>query len=174
MPRQLPPNRLLRISEAQALVLKNWKEGVNIEQASGRSIDELRLGAAASRWRLAVEHRRQGNAILRLPQPLYRAATSRFYYAMYHAIRAAAYVFHEGDDHQEHTRLPAKTPTDFPSPDQWENALKSAREHRNRADYDPHPASDTGFRPVALELKAEVDQLLPLTRRYLSSKGCHL
>ena len=174
MPTPLPSTRLLRISEANAVLLGNWKEGVSIESASGLAIDDLRLRAAASRWRLAVEHRRQANIVLRLPRPIYRAATSRLYYAMYHAIRAAAYVFHGGDDHQEHLRLPAHTPQDFPAHHQWENALKSAREHRNRADYDPHPASDRLFRTIAFQLKKEADELLPMTRTYLFTKGCHL
>ena len=40
----------------------------------------------------------------------YRASVSRSYYAMYHAMRAAVFVFHGGDDHQEHKILPAKHP----------------------------------------------------------------
>jgi uncharacterized protein (UPF0332 family) len=165
---------LLRISQANAILLRNWKEGISIEQSSGCSIEDLALGAAAYRWRLAVEHRRQANAILRLSRPLYRAATSRLYYAMYHAIRAAAYVSHGGDDHQEHAKLPSNTPVDFPAHDQWENALKSAREHRNQADYDPHPLADHVFRPIAIQLKSDADQLLPIARRYLLAKGCRL
>ncbi len=111
---------------------------------------------------------------MKLPKPFYRAATSRLYYAMYHAIRAAAYVFHNGDDHQEHSVLPLHLPTDFPNGQKWQNSLKSAREYRNSADYDPHPLSDAAFKVPALQLTTEVDELLVVARTYLAGKGCPL
>lgn len=172
--KRLPPSRLIRISEAEGQLVQNWKEGVSLQAAASATIDALLLSAGAYRWRLAVGHRRDANVLMRLPKPLYRSATSRFYYAMYHAVRAAVYVFHRGDDHQEHSQLPLNLPADFPNSQQWKNSLKSAREYRNRADYDPHPLSDAAFKLGALQLKAEAAELLPLARLYLVGKGCPL
>jgi uncharacterized protein (UPF0332 family) len=174
MPKILPNQRLLRISLARKQRLADWKEGVSIESDSGRTVTQLTCLVAADRWRLASEHRRQATNLLKVSPPLYRCAVSRYYYAMYHALRACVYVFHEGDDHQEHRQLPQNIPVDFAPGEDWQTKLKDARVVRNRADYDPYPKSDKAFKSEAMGLKQDVDRLLVLARNYLRSKGCAL
>ena len=38
MPRVLPNNRLIRLTEASNAEIDNWKEGVSLEKDSGRTI----------------------------------------------------------------------------------------------------------------------------------------
>lgn len=174
MPKRLPDDRLLRISQAKKPLLANWREGADLETKAGKRIHELQLLAVVDRWKLSQEHRRHANVVLARKPPLYRAAISRYYYAMYHGMRAAAYLFHGGDDHQEHKELPQHTPTDFPNAPVWQNSLKNARELRNQADYDPYPRSDKFWRPVAQALKTDTDNFLFDLRNYLTRKGCVL
>jgi len=91
---------------------------------------------------------------------------------MYHAMRSAAYLFHGGDEHQEHKILPGKTPDDFPNASYWENRLKDVRDLRNRADYDPYPKSPAASVKLAASLRADCDQLLSDVKTYLVAKGC--
>jgi len=164
--------RLIRLGKAKAETIDAWKEGVSLEASAGKGISLLCLEVAAGRWRLAYDLRTSGNFCLNRSSPLVRDAISRYYYALYHALRAAAYVFHGGDDHESHRELPAKIPVDFPSQAYWANQLKSARDYRNRADYDPYPRGASHWRPIALTLKADADQLMPIAKSYLSTKGC--
>ena len=90
---------------------------------------------------------------------------------MYHAMRAAAFVFHGGDDHQEHKTLPTQAPGDMPTPDIWSNKLKDARERRNQADYDPYPKSEVAWRRIADSILPEARALVKVVRVYLRSKG---
>lgn len=106
-------DRLLRVSEATSKEATLWREGANLERVTGKTIDVLRLEAAVDRWRLADEFRIRADKFSRAKPARTRDAISRYYYSMYHAMRAAAYVFHGGDDHQEHRVLPGKTPPDF-------------------------------------------------------------
>lgn len=152
MPSVLPRKRLIRITKAKKEQVENWKEGVSLEYDSGRTVSVLALGAAADRWRLAIQHRRHGNKLLVTSPPLYRNAVSRYYYAMYHAIRACSYIAHGGDDYQEHRMLPQQIPQDFAPGDDWQTKLKNARALRNQADYDPYPKSDRAFKSDALSL----------------------
>src|SRR5882724_3495972 len=131
MPRILANDRLLRISQAKSPRVSDWKEGVSIEQASRRTVLELTALVAAHRWQLAFEHRKHANKLMRCSPPLYRCAVSRYYYAMYHALRACAYVFHNGDDHEAHSTLPQHLPADFAVGENWEGKLKDARLIRN-------------------------------------------
>lgn len=172
MPRILPNVRLLRISEAPSNRIADWKEGVSIEHDSAHTLSQLALLTAADRFNLAFEHKRHANKLLSLPRPLYRSAVSRYYYAMYQALRACLYLSHEGDDHQEHSKLPQFIPKDFAPGEDWQTKLKNARMMRNRADYDPYPKSDMAFRFDAVSLKGDADRLLVLARDYLRSKGC--
>lgn len=164
--------RLIRLAKAKAETIDAWKEGVNLETAGGKAISLLCLDVAAGRWRLAYELRAAGNYCIGRSSPLLRDAISRYYYALYHSLRAAAYIFHGGDDHESHRELPAKVPSDFPNQAHWSNQLKSARDYRNRADYDPYPRVASHWRPIALTLKTDADQLLPLAKTYLKVKGC--
>ena len=170
----LSPRRLIRLGQASKELIRNWQEGVSLAQDSGQSIEALYRAAAATRWSLAFEFRRHATASLNRRPPLFRSAISRYYYSMYHALRAASYVHVPGDDHESHSDLPRNIPTDFPDRDHWSNQLKSAREFRNQADYDPYPTGIGAWRTLAIGLRPEVDKLLPLTRAYLVGKGCEL
>lgn len=176
MAKILPNKRLIDISKAPKNIITHWKFGVLIESDSGRPISHLTYLVAADRWYLAYEYKRHANRLLKLRPALYRSAISRYYYSMYHAMRACSYVFHGGDDYERHNDLPSHIPLDFPpSPKgNWQNTLKDARETRNRADYDPYPKSDKAWKPDAMSLKSNADKLLLVSRNYLRSKGCTL
>ena len=83
-----------------------------------------------------------------------------------------AFLFHDGDDFEEHQTLPGKSPDDLPDRAMWSNALKDARERRNAADYDPYPKSDGAWRDIATSLRTEARALSVVIRVYLRSKGC--
>lgn len=172
MSRTLPNDRLIRVSKVRQQVIANWKEGVSIENDAGCSIAQIICLVAADRWRLAYEHKRHANKLLQLKPSVYRSAISRYYYAMYHAMRACAYIFHEGDDYEEHSKLPLHIPADFPPGMDWQSVLKNARLIRNRADYDPYPKPDRSWRVDAMSIKADADLLLFSSRKYLLSRGC--
>jgi uncharacterized protein (UPF0332 family) len=169
---QIPAPRLLRVATAKKQLLQDWREGVSLESATGHTLDALRQRATADRLQLAYDLRRRGNILMGLQPPLYRDAVSRFYYAMYHAMRAVVYFVEAGDDHQEHRELPLKTPPDFPQSAIWTNELKSARERRNSADYEAYPKSNASWRARAEELQRQANLLLPLARSYLARRGC--
>ncbi len=164
--------RLKRIGEAPAVLLGNWREGVSLAGDSGLSIDTLKLGVAVARWKLAAEYRRDAKKLARLPSPPFRSVISRFYYAMYHSMRAACYVFHDGDDHESHSDLPLHIPNDFPNAATWKNTLKGARLARNAADYDPYPKSSNIWQKRAEAIRKDAEALFAETRNYLRSKGC--
>ena len=174
MPKALPDKRLIRLAEATNVEINYWKEGVSLQKDSGRTIRELISKAAADRWHFAYEHRHDANKLLRSKPPLYRSAISRYYYSMYHAIRACVFVSHGGDDHQEHRELPLYIPRDFPPEPNWQNMLRNARVLRNRADYEPYPKSNKAWRLHAFRLKKNADLLLSTTRTFLQNKGCTL
>ena len=92
----IPAPRLLRVSTAKRQLIQDWREGISLETDTGRTIDELRQRVVADRLQLAYDFRRRGNALMTLSPPLYRDAVSRFYYAMYHGMRAVVY-FVEGE-----------------------------------------------------------------------------
>jgi uncharacterized protein (UPF0332 family) len=167
-----PPTSLLRLSKAEKKLIGAWREGVHLESSTGRSLEELRQRSTADRWGLARAFRRQGDRMIAAQPPLYRDALSRFYYSMYHAMRAVVFFAEGGDDHQEHKKLPAYTPTDFPQAPLWQNALKDARTKRNAADYDAYPKSEKAYRAGALELQTKAQELEKLSRAYLIAKGC--
>ena len=110
------------------------------------------------------------------PRPaLYRSAISRYYYAMYHAMRACVFISNSGDEHEEHSRLPLQVPSNFdPAGRDWQAKLKSARLDRNRADYEPYPKENNAWRKTALALQSDASELLKVARHYLRSKGCAL
>ena len=170
----LNDQRLVRVGKACAGIIQSWKEGVDLQQQSGKPIDDLCLEVASGRWRLAYDMRAAANGCLARKVPLVRDAISRYYYALYHAMRAAAFVYHQGDDHESHKALPGKVPVDFPNHPYWSNQLKSARDYRNRADYDPYPRGTRHWHPIAVLLKSDADKLLPAARTYLIGKGCPL
>src|SRR5260221_8119402 len=174
MPIVLPRDRLKRIAQAECRVIASWKEGVSLERDSGRQIQQLLCMVAADRWWLAQAHRGHANKLLGARPALYRSAVSRYYYSMYHAMRACVFIFHQGDDHQEHSALPLKIPIDFDPATDWQNKLKNARLARNRADYEAYPKADKSWRKAAFSMKGDADLLIATARQYLKIKGCVL
>lgn len=164
--------RLIRIGLVKAKDRSAWEEGVSLERDSGQTINDLALRVAAARIALAKEMRVFGRFAANAPRPMHRLVISRSYYSMYHAIRAASYIHFHGDDHQRHDDLPQKVPQDFPNFQMWGNQLKSAREYRNQADYDPYPKASRYWSSIAATVRADAEQLLPLTIAYLRGKGC--
>lgn len=174
MPKVLPNDRLNRLAKATNEEINYWKEGVSIQDDSGQAIPDLISKAAADRWHFAYEQRHNANKLLKSKPALYRGAISRYYYSMYHAMRACAFVSHQGDDNQQHNKLPQCIPSDFPAGNNWQNMVKDARDVRNRADYEPYPKSNAVWMSDALRLKKYADLFLSTTRRYLQNKGCML
>jgi uncharacterized protein (UPF0332 family) len=167
-----PPATLTRVLKAQKRDLSAWREGLYLERSSGRSLDELRSRGTADRLGLAVRFRRQADRMLKLQPPLYRDAVSRYYYSMYHAMRAVVFYVEHGDDYQEHSELPKRTPKDFADASLWQNALKDARERRNAVDYEPYPKSDAAARKTAEAMQSQAADLIRQSRSYLKARGC--
>jgi len=161
---------LLIISKSSKEKLDALAFGAHLAKRTGYDLSQLRSKAAADRVDLARSLLRDALEAAQLGTPRYRTAVSRAYYAMYHALRAATYIAHGGDDHEQHTTLPGKIPNDFPDRTRWENALKNARYERNRADYDPYPRIEKNFEHAAQTLVAAATELLPLVRGYLRRK----
>lgn len=110
--------------------------------------------------------------MLKMRPPLYRDAVSRYYYSMYHAMRAVVFYVEYGDDYQAHSELPNRTPTDFTNASSWQNTLKDARERRNAVDYEPYPKSDAAIRKTAEAMRSQAADLIRESRSYLKIKGC--
>ena len=107
-------------------------------------------------------------------RPTVRSAIGRFYYSMYHGMRATVFFSYDGDDHQRRETLPRRTPPDFPDSAVLGKPMKDARGYRNDADYDPYPCRHRNLRQAAKELESHAPQaLLPIVRAYLKiAKGC--
>ena len=172
MPRFAASPHLLRIGKGTKAEIDRWKEGSFLEAKTGRTIEQLSLHACSDRFSLAAAFLREARRLNKNGRGMYRFAVSRCYYSMYHAMRAAVYVAHGGDDFQEHKSLPGNAPTDFADRAVWSNTLKNARERRNAADYDPYPKSDSAWRSDALSLESQAIDFLRAVKSYLQSKGC--
>lgn len=172
MSRSAADERLLRVSKSTKDEINGFKAGVHLEKVSGRTIDDLHAQACADRLKLAQEFADYADRLMRSRPSMRRMAVGRYYYAMYHAMRAVVYFRTPGDDHEQHSDLPRWTPADFPDADFWKNELKDARLRRNEADYDPYPADDAEFSGVANHLKAQARLLVETARAYLHAKGC--
>jgi uncharacterized protein (UPF0332 family) len=163
--------RLIRVTMAKKIQLLDWAEGASLVADFGVSIKDLQRKAVRERWNLALEHRKEGRRLLAIAIPPYRAAVSRFYYVMYHSMRAVCYMHHCGDDYEEHSTLPKHLPPNFPNASIWSNTLKRARLDRNSADYDPYPKSTSIWRARATSISSDADILIREVRTYLRSKG---
>lgn len=170
----IPAHNRLRIARANRELILAWAEGVHLEAVTGISLADLRQLVTSDRIQLAAAFATQGDRLMTATPAHFRDATSRFYYSMYHSMRAAVFFDHGGDDNQAHSELPRHTPRTFPDRDIWSNRLKSAREHRNSADYDPYPKSDMAWRGVATELQGHAHDLLRESRAFLRGVGCVL
>src|SRR5262245_25962934 len=104
--------RLIRIGKAPKELLEHWTEGANLVSDFGVSIEQLRYKATVERFQLALGHRKEGRRLWKLVSPPYRAIVSRYYYVMYHAMRAACFLHHSGDDFEAHSKLPQNIPAD--------------------------------------------------------------
>jgi uncharacterized protein (UPF0332 family) len=162
---------LLRVSKATRSIRNNWIEGVYLQSSTGRTLDELCDRATADRLALSRQFLKDGDTMMGTSPIPYRSVISRYYYAMYHTMRAVVYYQFGGDDHEQHSTLPGHTPADFPNAAIWQNALKDAREHRNAADYDPYPKTLSYWQAVAGQLSTQAHNLMPIARSYLRSKG---
>lgn len=140
--------------------------------AASRPLAELREQVVGDRLALARQVLTAGEKLYSARPRQNRSAISRYYYVMYHAARALVFYDCGGDDHEAHSVLPTKMPFDFPSRDYWANELKSARENRNSADYDPYPVDGRTWRSIATDLHVEAPQLLAAVGSYLRTKGC--
>jgi uncharacterized protein (UPF0332 family) len=165
---------VLYIAKSNKKTIDLFKAGASLEKRTGYLIDILVSKATSDRLKFAQVLLRAAEAATRGNEPSFRSATSRAYYAMYHALRATAFFYHQGDDHEEHSKLPSGIPADFENREHWENDLKNARYERNRADYDPYPKNDLMFRSTADQLILKAEQLFPIVKAYLQKKGCRL
>jgi uncharacterized protein (UPF0332 family) len=169
----LQHERMNRVAKAKREAIQNWREGLSLVHDSRITIDPLLQIVTCARWKFARTQRVIANRLVSLSPPLYRAAISRYYYSMYHSMRACVFLNYGGDDHEAHTTLPQHIPSDFPSPD-WESKLKDARLARNQADYDPYPNHHAYWKRRATDLGRDSQLLLNDARSYLRKMGCKL
>lgn len=164
--------RLLRITKLDRKTVGVLKEGISIEASLSRSIQDAMFQTVADRLDLADEFLNMADALMRSRHDLYRAAIARYYYSMYHAMRAASYQHFEGDDHESHSDLSSKgVPPDFPGHALAQNTLKDARLRRNEADYEQYPRNHTHFKSQARSLQVAAKTFVTTARQYVSSKG---
>jgi uncharacterized protein (UPF0332 family) len=162
---------LLKFRKAQVDLLRN---GVRLQAVGGATIDDLILRAGADRLVLSRHFLDSATRLRRMRPACYRNSISRSYYSMYHAARTVSFVFHAGDDNQDHKDLHKSIPDEFPNSERWRNDLKEARLRRNEADYDPYPKLDDEFADVRrIQLKAATD-FLQAAEQYLRGRGCQL
>src|SRR5262249_27574992 len=93
---------LLRVSKLAKRDIGLLKMGVYLHTSQARSLEDLRHQVTADQLRLAKEVLGTADKLLRSRPAQYRSAISRYYYSMYHAMRAVVYFAHGGDDHQKH------------------------------------------------------------------------
>jgi uncharacterized protein (UPF0332 family) len=167
---RITERELLLVSKANQEKLKNFADGASLTERSKKSIRELQLRVAADRLRLARRHLKDAQTAHDSTRPSARTVVSRAYYSLYHAARAVAYIHHQGDDYEAHAELPQKLPADFPNGDVWKVRIKEARYERNRADYDPYPASDADFQAPSIRLLAEARELIKTASAYIKAK----
>ena len=173
MNRRVTSQDLLFVSKSPRKHIKMLRAGISLEHRTGYTISEITGRVVADRLRLAKNTLEAADqAATELNQN--RMSIGRSYYAMYHAMRAVVFFVTDGDDYEEHMKLPIKVPSDFPTRTKWQNSLREARYARNRADYDPYPKKDASFKAEATDLRAEARELLKISRQYLKCKGCPL
>ncbi len=174
MPNHLPSERLNRVATILKDTAATWEEGVSLERESGVSIQQILIRVAVGRWRLADSFRKQANKLVSGAHPLYRSAISRYYYSMYHAVRACVYLETKGDDYQQHSELPKHIPPTLDPAVNWRAKLKNARLTRNSADYDAFPQTERAWKTKAVDLSADATALMAVTKQFLINKGCSL
>lgn len=168
---KITDSELLLVSKAKAEKLKNYAEGISLQTRSGSSIDQLKLRVSKDRLRLAKDHLNDAAHAYSATPRRPRASISRSYYAMYHAARAVTYLSFGGDDHEEHSVLPTRFPSDFPDSDNWKNKLKNARLERNKADYDPYPKRNADFEESCETLMQDAKSFFRIAQKYINNKA---
>lgn len=164
--------RLHRVTKLSNKVVVVLREGVSLEADLSRPLADVMAQTVADRLDLADEFLAMAQALLRSRTDLSRAAIARFYYAMYHSMRAASYQHFEGDDYEAHAVLSSKgVPPDYPSQALASNELKDARILRNEADYDQYPLNRGYFKTQAKALQPVAANFVGAARRYVTSKG---
>lgn len=164
--------RLQRVSKAPSRTLELWKEGVTIEAALSRPLDDVMAQTVADRLDLADDFIAMAERLMRSRFDMSRPAIARYYYAMYHSMRAASFQSLGGDDHEQHTVLSQKgVPNDYPNPSLASNELKNARLLRNEADYEQYPKASSYFKAAAKDLRPVALAFVQSSRHYVTSKG---
>lgn len=169
----LTEDQLLRVAKADVKTVGLWNAGVVLFRDAGESIFHSQCRVVAARLAHGDLTRAHGTTVMAMPQPIFRLAVNRFYYAMYDYMRAVVYFSTRGDDHQEHSVLPQAIPDDFPQRAQWQTTLKDARLGRNSADYDPYPYDDVNWQALAQQLQIRANDLPAYCLQYLRQRGCH-
>lgn len=101
----------------------------------------------------------------------FRCAIGRYYYAMFQSARALAFIDSGGDDNNDHQKLPGQLPQALANRNRLANDLKTARNTRNRADYDPYPTAPIDWQPIALDLKKSAASFVAACDSYLKAMG---
>jgi len=164
-------NDLRFLSELQVTRVRDLKAGASLVARTGFQVDDLAAKVALDRLALGAALHREARAAMKRNPASYRNAISRGYYAMYQTFRGIVFLVSGGDDHEKHSDLPGHLPKDFPGVSYWENALKTARLERNRADYEPYPRKDAHFQARAIAVLNDSQQLRTVARTYLRGKG---
>lgn len=159
------------LAKVQSRRVETFREWIALEARWGRALDDLLHQVASDRLSLAEEFLNMGDTMSRSRKDLSRSSISRYYYAIYHGLRAVAFYDAQGDDHDDHSRLDKGVPTDFPNRALVVNRLKDARIWRNEADYDPYPRTGTYFELTEKALKPIAHETVAAARAYLLSKG---
>lgn len=171
---QLTPveKRLHRVTKLSAREIELLKEGVSVEAALSRTMADTLHQVVSDRILLSENFLQMADKLRRSRSDMSRAAIARYYYAMYHAMRAVSFHERGGDDHEAHSDLFQKgVPADFPNAVAARNDLKDARLSRNEADYDPYPQSAAYFKTVVKRLSPVSSAFVADSRAYLVSKG---
>ena len=100
----------------------------------------------------------------------FRLAVSRSYYAMYHAARSVVFA-QKRMDVDEHLKLPANLPDDFPEREHWKDRLGFWRVKRDDADYSPYISVEDDPEALARDALRDAGAFLGACRQYLNERG---
>jgi uncharacterized protein (UPF0332 family) len=163
--------RKTRVIKAKLNDIRSWKEGIALEKTCGVELSEFLIQLSEARLVLAREQKDDGDKLLKSKPPKFRSAISRYYYAMYNSLRASVFLDHQGDDFQEHSKLPSNLPStlDLVETNDWGAILGNARDLRNKADYEPF-VSNTDWRLEAKKLKINCENAIKLSTSFVAKK----
>lgn len=174
MPVPLEDRLLLLVTQAKKEAIDGYKLGVVLAKRSGLTVEQLTENAVKDRLAFAERTLKTAKSLSRSFKSQYRLSIARSYYAFYHTARALVFYAEGGDDHEAHSKVADKIPSDFPDRATWQNRLKTARLDRNRADYEPYPFNERDFKKTAEITLQHSEQFLEVAKRYLKAKGCEL